>query len=404
MKRDTLRSIAIAVVLLCLVAAAGSAQSLDWPRWRGPNGNGITTEAFDPQKLADGPKILWQASIGPGFSSVVVAGSRLYTLGNARRQDTVYCLDIDSGEEIWSYSYACAAGSYAGPRATPVVDGDTVYTLSREGHLHSLDAKTGAVRWQRHLFQDFKMTKPRWDHAGSPIVVGDLLILNAGSAGLALDKKTGNRVWDNGVAGAGYASPVLYSHEGKTAVAFFGAEQVSGVEVSSGKVLWSHPFRNSDRINAADPVVKDGRVFVATGYGKGCAVIDFSGEQPYIVWESGLFITHFSSFVLIDGHLYGNDGDARSPSSGHFRCVEFDTGKEMWSEKLGFGSLIVAGDKLILLSAYGRLFVADVTTEGYHEVARASLIPDQYWTPPVLVGGRLYIRNAYGDLFCIDVG
>jgi outer membrane protein assembly factor BamB len=396
------RILAVSAVLLCLVAAWSRCQ--DWPRWRGPDGNGITKETLDPQKLAGGPKIVWQASVGIGFSSVAVAGPYLYTMGNTSREDTVYCLDVDSGEEVWRYSYPCAAGSYAGPRATPAVDGDSVYTLSREGHLHCFDARTGAVIWKKQLFQDFRITRLRHGHAGSPIIVGNLLILNAGTAGLALDKRTGAKVWDNGVAGAGYATPVIYQHEDKTAVAILGSEYVHGVEASTGKILWSYPFVNSDRTNAADPVVKDGRVFVSSAYGKGCAVIDFSGGKPYIVWESGIFLAHFTSFVLIDGYLYGNDGDARSAVSSHFRCVEFDTGREMWSEKISFGSPIAAGDKLIILNSIGKIFVAEATPQEYRQVASTSLMYDLYWTPPVFVRGRLYCRSQYGDLYCIDVG
>ena len=384
-----------------LDAASGET---DWPRWRGPDGNGITSESgWDPDSIADGPNVVWQAALGVGFSSVAVSDGLVYTMGNKSGIDTVYCLDVETGNEVWTYSYSCVTGSYPGPYATPTVEAGVVYTLSKQGHLFSFDAKTGDVRWSKNLISDYRIRAPGWGISGSPTVVDDNLLINAGRSGLALNKRNGRKVWDSGSGPGGYASPVVYEFEGKKYATIFGSNAIYGVEVARGKVAWSFPWNNQAVVNAADPVVFDGKVFIASAYNKGSAVIDFSGKQPVKVWQSSVFKTHFSSFVLIDGYIYGNDGDARQPSSGIFRSVDFLTGEQMWGERLGFGSLIAAGDKLIMLNSQGEIFISKVDSGSYIELSHATLPRNQYWTPPVLSHGRLFIRNLRGDLYCIDV-
>jgi outer membrane protein assembly factor BamB len=397
-KRKTL-----SVVLVLGMATAVFAQHDGWPRWRGPEGNGISGETtWRPDALKNGPVIVWQAAIGVGFSSVSIADGIAYAMGNSNDRDTVFALDAETGDEVWAYSYAISRGQYPGPRATPSVDGDRVYTLSREGHVFCFASDSGGVLWQAHLAEDYRMRSPGWGFAGSPLIDGDLVIFNTGSAGMALNKHSGERVWSNGRTGGGYSTPVAYMREGERRLAVLRNDALSGVETSSGKVLWSIRWGTNPDINGADPVILGTRAFVATGYGKGAGLIDFSGK-PYIVWESRLFDTHFSSFVLIDGFLYGNDGDARRPTNGTFRCIEFASGEEQWSLRGGFGSLIAAGDHLIMLNSAGEIIVAEADPRQYREVARGALPRNQYWSPPSLADGRLYIRNIRGDLYCVDM-
>jgi outer membrane protein assembly factor BamB len=393
------------LTLFSLLALSSHAQSQDWPRWRGPAGNGVTSETqWNPKALAGPPKILWKASVGTGFSSTSINRPHLITVGNENGKDTIVCLDPETGKKLWSYSYPCGLGSYPGPRATPTVDGGTVYSLSREGHLFALNVDTGKVRWAKHLVQDFGAEPPTWDFAGSPVVAGDRLILNAGEAGLALDKNTGARLWGSGRGPGGYATPVLATFAGKPAAVIFGQDTVYGVDLASGTQLWSFQWITpGSLVNAADPVAFDGKVFVSSAYGKGCALFDVSKGRPVEVWRNSLFEAHFSSFVLLDGYLYGIDGDARQPGAGTLRCVEALSGKEAWNARLGFGSLIAAGGRLVMLSSAGTITVAEATPAGYRELAKTSLPRDQYWTPPALTGGRLYVRNLRGDLFAIDV-
>ncbi|MCX7030068.1 MAG: PQQ-binding-like beta-propeller repeat protein [Spirochaetes bacterium] len=400
-----LRHPTLAVLLLALASVASAvADTADWPRWRGPDGNGIAPDAeVNPKALASQPKIAWKASLGTGFSSVAVAGSLVYGLGNAGGKDTVFCLNADTGRTVWKYSYPCGQGSYPGPRATPTVHEGTVYTLSREGHLFAFDAATGKVRWKKHLVDDLGIQPPGWDFAGSVVVAGNRLILNAGGSGLALNRSTGATIWESGAGPGGYATPVLADLAGKPSAVIFGERAAYGVDISDGTVRWSFDWVTGSDVNAADPVVFGDRVFVASAYGRGCALYDISGSRPATVWRSNAFETHFSSFVAMDGYLYGIDGDAREPAAGVLRCLDARTGKTTWSSPVGFGSLIATRDHLVVLNSTGTIVVAEASPDGYRELARCSLPRNQYWTPPALAAGKLFVRNLTGDLFAIDV-
>jgi outer membrane protein assembly factor BamB len=395
-----------AVLLLAFFVFLGMdiKEESDWPRWRGSNGDGISPETgWNPKALSKGPRIVWKTNVDSGFSSVSIRGNSLYTMGNRKGQDVVYCLDVRTGKEIWSHSYPCSLGQYPGPRATPAIDGSFVYTLSQEGHLFCFNAENGKVKWQKNITREFGVSPPNWGFAGSPVIEGDLLILNAGVSGLALDKRTGEKVWLSKSGVGGYATPVVYRLDGTQYVAIFGRRALYGVELASGKQLWSFPWVTGHDVNAADPLVHGNRIFISSNYGVGCALIELQEKGPKLVWKNDKMNSHFSSFIYLDGYIYGNDGTA-SYRRGTFRCLEFETGKEMWGENLGFGSLIATRDTLILFNDRGNLFIAEATPASYREISRAeSVLGSTCWTPPVLCRGRIYLRNSRGDLVCIDV-
>jgi len=376
----------------------------DWPQWRGPERNGISAETdWDPAALAKGPRIVWRTDVGLGYSGVAVKGDRLYTMGNVGGRDSVICLDTRTGKVIWNYSYPARSMQYPGPRATPTIDGDTVYTLSSDGQLLCLSADRGTVHWQRNIVADFGARPPNWGFAGSLVVEGDLLLANAGISGLALNKRNGKPVWVSATGTGGYATAVLYTRNGTRYAAIFGRRAIYGVEAQTGKQAWSYPWVTGNDVNAADPLVFEDRVFISSNYGAGSALLDISGRQPKLLWKNGSVNSHFSSFVLIDGYIYGNDGFA-GRRSGAFRCLDVETGRVMWSESLGFGSLIAADGKLILLTERGDLHIAEATPSGYREISRArSILSSSCWTPPVLCDGRIYLRNHRGELVCLDV-
>jgi len=401
MKRALFQAIILFVLFHFITFEAFS----DWPRWRGPEGNGISTETeWNPEALLQGPRIVWKVNVGIGYSCIAIKGSSLYTMGNRKGQDTVYCLDATTGRMVWKYSYPCSPGQYPGPHATPTVDGSVVYTLSKKGHLFCFSADKGKVQWQRNIVQDFNVRPPTWGLAGSPVVEGELLILNAGVSGLALNKKTGTKVWLSKPGVGGYATPVIYDHKGNRYAAIFGQKAIYGVEVKTGRKAWSYPWITTHNVNAADPLVYENRVFISSNYGSGCALLDISYHKPKLIWKNNNINSHFSAFILIDGYIYGNDGFAGS-SRGVFRCLDIETGKEMWGKGLGFGSLIAADGKLILLNEKGNLFIVKATPSSYQEISSArSVLSRTCWTPPVLCKGMIYCRNHRGDLVCIDVG
>jgi len=397
----------IGVLAAVLAAVDGrAADAKDWPRWRGPNADGISTDSdWAPTALQAEPVVVWQANVGRGWSSVTIEGRRLYTMGNKSDKDVVYCLDGGAGLEVWTYDYDCpkAWGGYAGPRATPVVHGDSVYTFSVAGHLHCLNAKDGSLKWRRDVAKEMKVKNLRWGFSASPCVDGPLVILNAGEHGMAFDANTGESVWSSGHGASGYATPVIFTLKGKRCAAIFGEKALHAVDVKTGKKLWSHPWEVKYDVNAADPIVSGDKIFISSGYGKGCALLDVSRGKPKQVWENKLLKNHFSSSVLFEGHLYGIDGNA---GRGTLRCLDFKTGKEKWNQNLGFGSLMIAGGKLVVLNEKGELFIAEARPSAYEQIAKGKVLSPnggKCWTMPVYCKGRIFCRNSMGDLVSISV-
>ncbi len=377
------------------------AVALDWYRWRGPDLNGISKETgWASSWPKEGPKQLWKATVGTGFSSVTVSKERVFTMGNDGKQDTVFCFDANTGSPAWKYSYAAPIDPKyyeGGPSSTPTVDGDRVYMLSKRGLLHCLGTADGKVIWSKDLMAALGAKMPTWGFAGSPLVEGNLIIVNVGTAGTALDKATGNVVWTSGKTASGYSSPVPFKVGSERYVVLFLAEAVAALSVIDGKEFWRHKWQTEYDVNAADPIVASDQVFVSSGYDRGGALLKIVGKSVSVVWENKNMRNHFNSCVLIDGHLFGFD-DA------DFKCLDLNTGEVKWKESgLGKGSLIAANGKLIVLGEKGELVVAEAASTGFKPLARAQVLAGKCWSTPVLSNGRIYCRNAKGDLICLDV-
>jgi outer membrane protein assembly factor BamB len=402
------RNAAATALLAALATAAvgGRSAAGDWPRWRGPQCDGVATESgwFQPWP-AGGPKRLWKANVGTGFSSLAVSGPRLCTMGNVNGQETIYGLEAGSGRVLWRHTYACARmpNLYeGGPNATPTIDGDRVYTLSRKGHVFCLDVRSGLVVWSKNIQAELSLRVPEWGFSGSPLVEGDLLILNAGTSGTALDKRTGAVVWTTGPSLAGYASPLPFEDRGRRRVLVFTADRLVAMDPQSGQPAWAHPWQTSYKLNAADPNVAGSRVFISSGYNEGGAQLHIGGAGPTVLWRNKNLRTQFNPAVLVGGHLYGIDGNVTQKAS--LKCVTLDTGEVRWSAAdVGFGSLIAADGKLIVLTGRGELIVAEASPEAFTPLARAQVLGGKCWTTPVLANGRIYCRNAAGEVVCLQI-
>ncbi|MHB8519342.1 MAG: PQQ-binding-like beta-propeller repeat protein [Limisphaerales bacterium] len=394
-------------ILLFAGFAAHSVPASDWPRWRGPNDDGVSTETgWLARWPVGGPKVLWKASVGGGFSSVSISQGRLYTMGNRNEVDTVYCLDANAGAEVWRHSYPAPMGPHyyeGGPSVTPTADGDSVYTLSKNGELFCLAAATGKIVWHKNLPRDLGVRIPEWGFAGSPLVEGNALILNAGSYGAALNKATGATLWLTGRDAAAYGSPVVFDDGARRCVAIFALKAVVAVDPKNGQALWRFPWVTSYDVNVADPIIAGDKVFLSSGYNKGCGLIQFGGGQARLVWENKEMRNHFNNCVLFNGYVYGIDGDA-GDNLGALKCLELQTGRVKWTEPVrGVGTLTIADGKLIVLAGQGELIVADASPTGFHAQDRAQVLGGKCWTAPVLANGRIYCRNAQGTLICLDV-
>ena len=421
MKRRSLASICLILTALIFLLILGNCgivtkgEQLDWPRWRGPNGDGISNETnWDPEALAGGPKILWKVDVWMGYSNVAIKDNRLYTMGIKG----VYCLNAETGEEIWQYSFK----SPQGPQSTPTIDGKYVYALTRKGILLCLKAKNGKLRWKKDLVSEYDIVKPFYEFAASPVIEGDLIILTANTSGIALDKKTGKMVWDSNkppekirslhseTTGADYSTPVIYDYGGKRYAVLSSYEGIHSVEVETGKVLWLYEWELYSGAQIADPLIFNNKVFI-TEYDDigGCVLLDIKGEEPKVLWKNLNMFSEISSHVIIDGYIYGCEG---GPDAGFssLRCLDVETGEVMWEEdfKRRPISLIAADGKLIILAEDGTLHIAEATPSSYKEISSGDVLGgerkyERFWTPPVLYKGKIYCRDWSRFLICVDV-
>jgi outer membrane protein assembly factor BamB len=404
--KSALKAVLSRFVLMAILSASPQALPEDWPHWRGPELNGISTEkGWTTTWPKEGPRQLWKSSVGTGFSSVAVAKARVFTLGNMVEKDTVFCFDAESGQELWKHSYPCPLEPIyheGGPGSTPTVDEDKVYTISKRGQLFCFQAANGKVLWQKDLLEELRIGRPRWGFSGSPLVEGNLLILNVGGAGTAVDKLTGKVLWRSGTNAAGYSTPVPFTAHGEWAVALFSSKALLGVRVKDGQELWRYPWITKWDLNVADPVLVEDKLFIST-MDRGCALLQLSASLPTVVWETKSMDNHFSSCVFLNGFFYGVNGNTDRPEK-DFRCVDLAKGEVKWKhEGLGLGSLMAADGKLIILSERGELVVAAASSEEFKPLARAQVLGGKCWTVPVLANGRIYCRNAQGTLVCLDV-
>jgi outer membrane protein assembly factor BamB len=371
----------------------------DWPQWGGPTRNGISGETRWSSKGKAEP--LWKVQIGIGYSSVAVHQQRVYTLGFDKELslDVVHCLDAATGEEQWTYAYPAKIWDLyhgGGTLTTPAVEGERVYVSEREGWLHCLDRKSGEVVWARQAGQEFKLDAPQWGFSASPVVLGDAVILNYGKV-FAFDKHAGKPVWQSKKSyGDAYSTPIDFALRGKPALAVFAGAGLVVLSPQDGSELAFTPWQTKYDVNAMTPVVLDQRVFISSGYDKGCALIDLSGKDPKVAWENKNMRNQMSGCVPWKGYLFGFDDKV-------LKCLDLE-GKERWRERgLGQGALSIADGRLLVMSEDGELIVAEATPEAYRELARSKVFDGgTCWTVPVLSDGVVFVRNHAGELAALD--
>lgn len=385
-------------------------QANPWPQWRGPNRDGITSESIATWPES-GPEKSWEKELGYGVSSVAVVDGKLYTMGNKNDEDIVYCLNAQTGEEIWTFKYRQPFDKRmfdGGTSTTPTVDKDLVFTLSEQGDLYALNSDTGTKVWSRNLQTDFVGVRPRWGYSGSPLVINDMVIVEPGGDGtsaVALHRSTGEIVWKAGSDEVGYAAPVLYDFRGLQSILFFNAYGVVCRERSNGKELWRHRWKTNWNVNAVTPLFKGNEIFVSSGYGSGSILLDVGSGKPEVVYADKKYANQFSTSVLIDGYLYGFHGNhVGKRRQLALACVEWKTGEVAWKEKgLGMGTLIAADGKLVILSEGGELILAEANSSEFKEIRRNQVLGGRNWVHPILSEGQLYCRNNQGKLVVFNV-
>lgn len=393
----------------------GSDGAGTWPHFRGPGYDGISHETgLLIEWPEDGPTQLYRQPIGGGFAGFVSDAGRAWTIEQRRGDEVVTCYDLASGVELWAFGYGAAFIEQMGgdgPRATPTLDGDRLYALGAEGHLHCLDAATGDVIWKTNILG--RTQNLQWGISGSPLVYdGKVFVTNSGLGGdslLCFDKLTGKEIWTALTKQQAYSSIVTATLAGKTQLLNLAGDRLNALDPATGERLWSFPWITQNNINVSQPVLLGAdRVFLSAGYGHGCAVIEISSEGGKMgateQWFSEAMKNKFTSSIAIGDFAFGLD-------EGILACVDLTTGKRMWKGgRYGHGQLIAvqpegadAGNaRLIILGEKGQLVLVAADPAEYTELANFPAIKGKTWNNPALAGGLLLVRNSR-EMACFDL-
>jgi outer membrane protein assembly factor BamB len=400
------RVLLLAILLLALAQQALAQSVADWPQWRGANRDGISKETgLLKQWPAEGPPLVWKASgAGSGYSSFSVANGKLYTMGLRGDREYVVAFDVTTGKEAWSTAHGSAFRNDRGdgPRGTPTVDGDRVYALGGSGDLTVLDARTGKIVWSKNVLKEFGGSNITWGISESPLVLGNKVLVNAGGPGasiVALNKANGALIWKSQSDKAGYSSAIPVEVNGTTQVVFFTAERAVGLDAKDGRLLWEYGRPANNVANVATPIARANRVFISSDYGTGGGVVEIKADnKAQEIWFTKDMRNHHSSSVLIGDYLYGF-------SSAILTAIRFDTGEIAWRDRsVGKGSLVFADGNLYCFSENGVVGLVEATPTGYKEKGRFRIAQGNLptWTHPVVVGGRLYLRDQ-DTIYAYDV-
>ena len=387
----------------------------DWPCWRGPNGDGKSTFTGITKDWLGGLKKLWevnylcQGESNVSWSSVAVSGNRLVVPGRSDDSDLVFCLNSQTGELIWFGSYKAKTGSSHGPgsRATPYIDDDRVYTFGRNGDLACWSLENGKLLWKKNV-EDDGGKEPTWGHSSSPLVYQDKVIVQAGgdAFAIAFDKMTGDIIWKSKQGKAGYAAITSMKTQGSTRLLVFHGTGLSFLDPDNGNELWFGEWKTDYGVNATTPAVSGSIVFITSGYNTGCQAIEVKPEGIKTLWTNKTIASHHSDPIIIDGYVYGYSGQSEQ-NRGYFKCIELETGKEMWStNKIGWGTTLYVDSHLLCMDIEGNLFLVkpdptefSLLTEFKNALGQ---IDHPAWTIPAIANGKLYLRYMQ-RLICYDI-
>jgi len=395
-----------------LLLAMGPVDAADWPQWLGPHRNGHYPGAdIQLPWPENGPKQIWKTNVGQGFSGPVVADGKVIMFHRLDDRETVDCLDAENARRLWRFDYPTQYrddfGFDEGPRATPTIADGRVFTFGAQGMLSAVDFQSGKKLWQIDTRKQYKAGKGFFGMASSPLVTGDLVMVNVGGPGgagmIAWDTATGELRWKTSDHEASYASPVLATVRSEPYAFFYDREALQAVTLN-GKVAWEFPWRPSMNasVNAATPLVIEDLIFVSTSYGKGAALVRFKESGPEVVWKGDDSLSnHYSTSLHHKGFLYGFHG--RQEQGAALRCVELLTGKVLWNEDgLGSGWVLEASDHLLILTERGEWIAARSTPDGFKPVARAQILGTGTRPCPALARGQLFARDKT-RLVCVDL-
>ncbi len=386
----------------------------DWPRFLGPHGDGTSHEVGLLKSWpSKGPPVVWSRPLGVSYSAPVTSRGRLLLFHRLDMEEVLECVDAQTGTGIWKQRYPTTYvdryGYNGGPRSSPTIEGERVYTLGAQGKLTCFHFETGEMLWQRWINRDYHVPQDQFGAGVAPVIDGDLILLNAGGAPgaglIAIHKNTGKTVWKGSEDGASYSTPVIRNINGRRLGIFFTRRGLLAVDPQSGQEQYSYYFRSKkiQSINAASPIVMDDYVFLSATYGTGAVLLKLEPEGLKEIWKDRQAMqNHWATSIYHKGYLYGIDG--RHEFGANFRCLEFMTGKVRWKADpaLGRATLILAEGHLVALGERGHLALIELSPDRYNEKARAGVLNYPCWAPPVLSHGLLYVRSE-NRLLCLDL-
>lgn len=412
--------------LLPLIALSTTVFATDWPQYRGPAGDGSTSDKIATNWGA-GPKVLWKVKGGTGFSSFVVSGNRCYTIEGRDKgglREVLVAREVATGRELWTAelgegSYGHGGGNDGdgsnrggdGPRSTPAVVGNLIITLNSDLVAQAHDSTTGRQVWKRDIMSQHAGRNIMWKNAASPLLEGGLIYVAGGGAGqsfLALNPKDGSVVAKSGDDTITHATPVAATIHGQRQVIFFMKSGLTAVDPKTLEQLWhaDFPFNIS---TAASPVIAGDVVYCSAGYGVGAAAFKITkegttwkAEQIMRVPGDQKIANHWSTPVLHEGHLYGMF-QFKKYGSGPVKAVKLPDGDVLWQkEGFGPGHVVLTNGNLLALSDAGELVLAAADPTAYKELARAKILDGKCWTTPVISNGLVFARSTK-EAVCLDL-
>ena len=404
------------VVFFLVMAVSVSAKDVqNWPHYLGPH---FDLQSGLKQFNATSATQVWKANVRTGMGSLSIVDGLVYTMGNdgtkenkEKARDIVYCLDAKTGEEKWTFDYACPLEPRqhpGGPSSTPTVHEGKVYTISKFGHIYCLDANTGKKIWEASGEQ-YRPEKAWWGFAASPTVMGDVVIYNVGDRGLALNKDTGQVVWKSEQSVVAYATPkpLPVGMFNRPAVALFTNSEFLVLDPATGESVatYTKTWQEKSNCNAITPYIHKGHIYLVHS-AHGMARLSRDGEVLMQDWlsEDGKYANEwfaFNTHVIHGDNIYFLTKD-RKPGGTGLHCVDAETGKRKWfEERYAFGNLLGIGDKMIMLSENGELIWGELGDAAFKETHRQKILEGLCWAKPVLIGDRLYARDAQGMVVCL---
>lgn len=389
-------------------AIAASAADGAWPQWGGPARNfHVSRAAIADSWPASGPRELWKRELGFGHSSLVTdeGGKRLFTMYRAGGDEVVIAVDASNGRSLWEHRYPAPflpgmnMDVGPGPHATPLLAGGRVYTVGVTGALHCLDVSTGRVLWRRGLIEEMGGTVMVRGYSSSPIAWRESVILQVGGQGhalVALDQKTGKTQWSRHPFKNSHSSPILIRFDGQHAVVALMDKIIAGVDPSTGDLLWSHPHDTIGDHTAGSPIwSQDNLLFVSSAYDGGSRVLALTREEGRIIpkqlWAHKRMRVHHSNVIRLGDYFYGTSGDF---GPAFFQAVNARTGEIKLRER-GFAraNSLDLGGRVLVLDEDGVLALCEFSPQGIKIHAKFQALESKSWTPPTVVGTKLYLRD-----------